>query len=411
MIADTLKATLPCSVLALDTSTSAASASLSSGGLILASVNFDTTAQVSTTLFANLDRLFNTTGLAPKNIDRFAAVTGPGSFTGLRVGLSAIESMARTLKRPVFGVTAFDAIAASLGVAGRIAVLIEAGKGELFYGIRVVDQKGCIESSGSDGSVPVAMAVDLLIRSSGDQPLVITGSAAFKYEEELLATAITAGIKPASVWSLVDSATFLSETVARIVANRTLDSVPDKLRAYYIKPSDAERRRPMPENSTETSTIDAMSRSEIEQVIALETRCGLSSRGAVGFEKALVDPRSVILVARSEALPTLGAKVVGVVAGILMEEEFQIDNVVVDAAFRKRGFGTRLLREALKISFARGARTGVLEVRENNREARGLYEKLGFKTAGRRKDYYDNPRDDALTMMLEMESDQSVAVP
>jgi tRNA threonylcarbamoyl adenosine modification protein YeaZ/ribosomal-protein-alanine acetyltransferase len=411
MIVDTVKAILPGTILALDTSTSAASASLSTGGGRLLSVNFETTDQVSRTLFGNLRKLFDEAGLAPENVDRFGAVTGPGSFTGLRVGLSAIESMARTLKRPIFGVTAFDAIAGSLGLAGRVVILIEAGKGELFYGVRVVDQKGRIEASGSDGSVTVALAFDLLIRNSGDQPIVITGSGALKYSEEILDAAKALGVNPETEWSLVPSTPFLSEAVARIVSNRALYSEPDKLRAYYIKPSDAERKRPMAENSTDKSTIDAMSRSEIEQVIVLETSCGLSSRGARGFEKALLDQRSVILVARLNARPAVGSKVVGVVAGLLIEGEFQIDNVVVDAAFRRRGFGTRLLQEALNVAFGKGARTSVLEVRENNHETRVLYEKLGFRTVGRRKDYYTDPQDDALTMLLEMREPDSTLQP
>ncbi len=145
-----------------------------------------------------------------------------------------------------------------------------------------------------------------------------------------------------------------------------------------------------------------MGRSEIEAVIVLETDCGLSSRGAAGFEKALADPGAVILVARSTALAEANGEIVGVVSGIVVEDELQVDNVVVDARFRNRGIAKRLLQRALEAASVRGARTAILEVRDGNREARRLYEKLGFKTVGRRKDYYANPKDDALTMMLEM---------
>ncbi len=220
MSADTIKSTFTGTVLALDTSTSAASAALSSRGNIVASVNFETTAQVSRTLFSTLQRLFDAADLAPENVDRFAAVTGPGSFTGLRVGLSAIESMARTLKRPSVGVTAFDAVALSLGIAGKIMVLLEAGKGELFYGVRIVDPQGGVESSGIDGSAPVDVVVDFVIQSLIDQPAVITGSGALKYSEVILA-AHAAAVRPTTIGlSLVPSASFLSESVARLAAEQ-----------------------------------------------------------------------------------------------------------------------------------------------------------------------------------------------
>ena len=154
--------------------------------------------------------------------------------------------------------------------------------------------------------------------------------------------------------------------------------------------------------SKETTDIAEMLRSEIEGVIALETGCGLSSRGAAGFESALADPGTVILVARSTALAGAQGDLVGVVSGIVVEDELQVDNVVVDARFRNRGIAQRLLRRALEAASGKGASTAILEVREGNREARRLYEKLGFRAVGRRKDYYSDPKDDALTMALEM---------
>jgi [ribosomal protein S18]-alanine N-acetyltransferase len=65
----------------------------------------------------------------------------------------------------------------------------------------------------------------------------------------------------------------------------------------------------------------------------------------------------------------------------------------------------------LNVAFGKGARTSVLEVRENNHETRVLYEKLGFRTVGRRKDYYTDPQDDALTMLLEMREPDSTLQP
>ena len=403
MSADTIKASFTGTVLALDTSTSAASAALSSRGSIVASVNFETTAQVSKTLFSTLQSLFDTADLAPEDVDRFAAVTGPGSFTGLRVGLSAIESMARTLKRPSVGVTAFDAVAVSLGIAGRIIVLLEAGKGELFFGVRIVDPQGRVESSGNDGSAPLDAVIDFVIKSLMDQPAVITGSGALKYSEVILAATDSAAVNPMTIGSsLVASASFLAESVARLAASREVSSEQGRLRAYYIKPSDAEIKAAKSGISSETTEIAEMGRSEIEAVIALETSCGLSSRGAAGFERALADPAAVILLARSTAVAGAKGDVVGVVSGIVVEDELQVDNVVVDARFRNRGIAQRLLRRALEVASGKGAQTAILEVREGNREARRLYEKLGFKTVGRRKDYYVNPKDDALTMMFEM---------
>lgn len=91
------------------------------------------------------------------------------------------------------------------------------------------------------------------------------------------------------------------------------------------------------------------------------------------------------------------------VAGFLVgrqisEVEWEIDNVAISGSARRRGLGSHLLGEFLNHVRARGGRDVFLEVRESNRAARGLYEKWAFVEAGRRKDYYQDPSEDALVL-------------
>ncbi len=76
--------------------------------------------------------------------------------------------------------------------------------------------------------------------------------------------------------------------------------------------------------------------------------------------------------------------------------DWEIENVAVAAAARRRGLGTRLVTETLDLARARGAGSVFLEVRESNQAARRLYERLAFLQTGRRKSYYHNPIEDAL---------------
>lgn len=76
--------------------------------------------------------------------------------------------------------------------------------------------------------------------------------------------------------------------------------------------------------------------------------------------------------------------------------EWEIENVVVARSTRRRGLGTRLVRELLHHAQTQGAQAVFLEVREFNQAGRGLYSKLGFIEIGRRKSYYENPQEDAL---------------
>ncbi len=76
--------------------------------------------------------------------------------------------------------------------------------------------------------------------------------------------------------------------------------------------------------------------------------------------------------------------------------EWELENIVVAATARQRGWATRLVNELLDLARTRGAASVFLEVRESNQAACRLYEKCRFVVSGRRKLYYHNPLEDAL---------------
>ena len=79
-------------------------------------------------------------------------------------------------------------------------------------------------------------------------------------------------------------------------------------------------------------------------------------------------------------------------------DEGYITNVAVYPAYRRQGAGTALLKRVFEFAVEEKLRFVSLEVRVSNSAAVSLYEKLGFTTEGRRKDFYRNPREDALIM-------------
>ncbi len=88
------------------------------------------------------------------------------------------------------------------------------------------------------------------------------------------------------------------------------------------------------------------------------------------------------------------------VIGRLIAPEGEIYRIAVDEAFRRRGVGFRLLSFALKTERGRGLEATFLEVRKSNIPARRLYKAYGFTEIGERKNYYKNPTEDAILMLL-----------
>jgi len=92
--------------------------------------------------------------------------------------------------------------------------------------------------------------------------------------------------------------------------------------------------------------------------------------------------------------------VVGYIVFWIVRDEAQINNIAVHPDYRGRGFGKGILSVTLNEMRASGIRTVTLEVRESNLTALGLYKSFGFQVVSRRRDYYTNPREDALALLL-----------
>ena len=88
------------------------------------------------------------------------------------------------------------------------------------------------------------------------------------------------------------------------------------------------------------------------------------------------------------------------VIGRIIAPEGEIYRIAVDEKYRRRGVGYRLLSFALKTERGRGLEATFLEVRKKNIAARRLYLAYGFREIGERKNYYKNPDDDAVIMLL-----------
>jgi ribosomal-protein-alanine N-acetyltransferase len=106
----------------------------------------------------------------------------------------------------------------------------------------------------------------------------------------------------------------------------------------------------------------------------------------------------VVLVAEKAAEEA--GQLCGFVCAKAVAGEWEIENVVVAAEFLRRGIANELVRELIRRVENEAASAILLEVRESNRPARGLYEKHGFREVGRRRAYYRDPVEDAILYAL-----------
>jgi ribosomal-protein-alanine N-acetyltransferase len=115
---------------------------------------------------------------------------------------------------------------------------------------------------------------------------------------------------------------------------------------------------------------------------------------------AAATPRRIAIVAEADG------SVAGFAVACLIAGEGEIETIAVAAGAQRQGIGVLLLGVLLQELAARGASTAILEVRQSNRAAAGLYARAGFREAGRRPRYYRDPAEDAVLMRLEIKENK-----
>lgn len=142
--------------------------------------------------------------------------------------------------------------------------------------------------------------------------------------------------------------------------------------------------------------ITEMEERHLDALAEVERACFAHPWSREGLAAELSSPTALFLTAEEEET---GA-VAGYVGSHLVCGECYIDNVAVLPGQRRRGTASALLEELIRRVKAQGGVFLTLEVRESNAPALALYGKLGFAPAGRRKDFYTGPREDALLLTL-----------
>lgn len=99
---------------------------------------------------------------------------------------------------------------------------------------------------------------------------------------------------------------------------------------------------------------------------------------------------------------SVGDTVVGYFLALVVCDEAQIATIAVKKEFRKKGCAKKVLESAILEAWVRGLNVMYLEVRQSNSDAIALYENMGFEFMGIRKNFYENPREDAITMKFDV---------
>jgi tRNA threonylcarbamoyl adenosine modification protein YeaZ/ribosomal-protein-alanine acetyltransferase len=331
------------------------------------------------------------------DVERFAVVCGPGSFTGMRVGIAAMQGLALATGRPVAGVPTLDALLRAWWDTtpshdGIVVPCLDGQRSDVF--VDVVDADGARAADQvvrlADPRVTTAGELAALLEPWKARPITIVGDGAPKCADVLARTLPHLSIGTAGM--------VLAEAAARIVAGHPeLAGAPHALRPVYLRRPDAvlARERAEARSAAALYTIRrAVIAEDLTSVEGLQRQTFTNPWGAEAIRWELENTD----VARLYVMHTPDGTLVAYCACWVVFDELHINSLAVDVSRRRQGLARELLAFVLEDAIRDGVTSATLEVRASNVAARRLYEKLGFKVEGIRRDYYQDPREDAVIL-------------
>ena len=249
-------------ILSLETTTRAGSIALTKGRHVLSARTGEAQSSHSTDLLENVRAVLMEAGKVISDVELFAVASGPGSFTGLRIGLATVKSFAVTLSRPCVGVPTLYAVALSAGLSSHTLALLPAGRGEAFAQLLAVEPEGRVRPLSEPVHLP---PVRLLKGLSHIRRLKLAGEGVQIYAKEIeecagqahlpllregehdsssVSSSSSARSETAEEgWTLAPATKNLATHVAAEAWRLFLSDevcAPDQLQAIYVRPSDAE---------------------------------------------------------------------------------------------------------------------------------------------------------------------------
>lgn len=220
-------------ILALDTATQSCSVAIVDDRSILAEETSVSAQTHAIHLIELIQKVVDMSGLTLSEMDGFAVGRGPGSFTGLRIGISTIKALAVAMGKPVAGVSNLDALAMQAAVSpNMICPLMDARKGEVYF------SRYRFENGNLQKIVPAQVSTLDGALSAIDTDCVFIGEGARVYQKKIIDK-----IGPYASFALPAQNTIRASTIGKLSVNRFKQEPTDdvvRLVPEYIRKTDAE---------------------------------------------------------------------------------------------------------------------------------------------------------------------------
>ena len=227
-------------LLGIETATASQSVALLEDQQVVADACWSGPGTGGGTLLPMIDSLLQKAGFSPNSVDAVAVSVGPGSFTGVRVGLATAKGFALGTSAKVFGVSTLEALAASYGLThGTVCAVLHAGRGEVYAAFYSCENSE-LQALGPEAVLsPEALALETSLPSYGDIHFI--GDAVAAYRDRLqVAFRGRARVTDQGVSARPTAATVAGLALRQIQRNETGTLPGKEVDPVYLRRAEAE---------------------------------------------------------------------------------------------------------------------------------------------------------------------------
>ena len=364
-------------ILCIDTSSKLCSVAILEDKELIKKIELNNGLTHSESLMPNIKNVFEDTKLTINDIDLIVCDIGPGSFTGIRIGIATAKAFSDSLNIPTIGINSLECLAHNIKKSGIICSIIDCKNNNCYFALYKFENDKYVVLN-SPEATSIDNLIELLKTNYSNESIYFVGDGSIIYEDQLKNILKNCEFDT----TISNDVDIYNLGIAGLERYLNLKKGENILPLYLKKPQ-AQRQLESKKFEIDEMTLDDINLIDFKNFNTFWNKATLE-------DELKADNTKYFKV-------TLENEIIGFAGIKIILDDADLMNIVVHNSYLRQGIASLLLNKILDFCKENHIGSINLEVNEKNVPAINLYKKFGLAEVGRRKKYYDN-KDDAILM-------------